>query len=145
MQIVKNELFTILIPDKGYKIINKTNGRCFKKVYLGKNDSVENYGETVDEKYINMDYVVELDTIKDNININNKQNDVIIDLLLLTLDEMYISIEPILSMMPMTMNDVEDVGTDTSKFVLLYKMMIDRELKTIDEIPERFKNQINKL
>ena len=70
MQIIKSTFFTTIIPDKGYKIVNKNNGKFYKKVLLGPNDSVDNYGEVVDEKYINMDYVVELDKLKSTIEEN---------------------------------------------------------------------------
>lgn len=143
MQIIENPLFTILLPDKGYLLINKNTSVCYKKVYLGKNDSPDNYGEVVDDKYVNMEFVVELDDIKENINSTNEMNEMTIDLLLLTLDEMYVSFEPILSMVPMTM-DLEH-EEKVSKFVNLYLLMIKKGLKTIDEIPEKFREQVNRL
>lgn len=137
MQIIESTFFTTIIPDKGYKIVNKNNGKFYKKVLLGPNDSVDNYGEVVDEKYINMDYVTELDKLKSTI----EENELTIDLLLYSIDEMYTSVEPLLAMVPMTIETENKV----SKLVNFYVLMIKKELKTIDEIPERFKEEVRKL
>lgn len=137
MQIIESSFFTTIIPDKGYKIVNKNNGKFYKKVLLGPNDSVDNYGEVVDEKYINIDYVVELDKLKSTI----EENELTIDLLLYSIDEMYTSVEPLLAMVPMTIETENKV----SKFVNFYVLMIKRDLKTIEEIPERFREEVRKL
>lgn len=137
MQIIESSFFTTIIPDKGYKIVNKNNGKFYKKVLLGPNDSVDNYGEVVDEKYINIDYVVELDKLKSTI----EENELTIDLLLYSIDEIYTSVEPLLAMVPMTIESENKV----SKLVNFYVLMIKRDLKTIEEIPERFKEEVRKL
>ena len=127
MQIIENSLFKILIPDKGYKLVNKNTGKYYKKVILGKNDSIDNYTEEIDEKYINPEFI--------------EQNELTIDLLLYTIDELYTSIEPLLTMIPMTIETENKV----SKLVNFYVLMIKRDLKTIEEIPERFREEVNKL
>ena len=140
MQIIESKLFTILLPDKGYKLINKNDGNCYQKIYLGVNDSADNYGEVVDDKYVNMEYVAELNDIKENVNVFKEQNDLTVDVLLLTIDEMYTSVEPLLAMMPMTLS--EDAEIKISKFVLFYKMMVDRGLKNVEDVPERFRDML---
>ena len=137
MQIIKSTFFTTIIPDKGYKIVNKNNGKFYKKVLLGPNDSIDNYGEVVDEKYINIEYVVEIDKLKSTI----EQNELTIDLLLYTIDELYTSIEPLLAIVPMTIETENKV----SRLVNFYVLMIKRDLKTIEEVPERFREEVNKL
>ena len=137
MQIIKSTFFTTLIPDKGYKIVNKNNGKFYKKVLLGPNDSIENYGEVIDDKYINVDYIVEMDNLKSII----ENNELTIDLLLYTIDELYTSVEPFLSMVPMTIETENKV----SRLVNFYVLMIKRDLKTIEEVPERFREEVNKL
>lgn len=137
MQIIESSFFTTIIPDKGYKIVNKNNGKFYKKVLLGPNDSVDNYGEVIDEKYVNMDYVVEMDKLKSTI----EQNELTIDLLLYSIDEIYTSVEPLLDMVPMTIEGESNV----SKLVNFYALMMKRELKTIEEIPERFREEVRKL
>ena len=137
MQIINSTFFTTLIPDKGYKIVNKNNGKFYKKVLLGPNDSIENYGEVIDDKYINVDYIVEMDNLKSII----ENNELTIDLLLYTIDELYTSVEPFLSMVPMTIETENKV----SRLVNFYVLMIKRDLKTIEEVPERFREEVNKL
>ena len=137
MQTIKSTFFTTLIPDKGYKIVNKNNGKFYKKVLLGPNDSIENYGEVIDDKYINMDYIVEMDKLKSII----EDNELTIDLLLYTIDEMYTSVEPLLSMVPMTI----ETEIKISKFINFYALMIKRGLKTIEEVPEKFREEVNKI
>ena len=137
MQIIKSTLFTTLIPDKGYKIVNKNNGKFYKKVLLGPNDSIENYGEVIDDKYINVDYIVEMDKLKSTI----ENNELTIDLLLYTIDELYTSVEPLLAIVPMTIETENKV----SRLVNFYVLMIKRDLKTIEEVPERFREEVNKL
>ena len=127
MQMIENSLFTILIPDKGYKLVNKNTGKYYKKVILGKNDSIDNYTEEIDEKYINPEFI--------------EQNELTIDLLLYTIDELYTSVEPLLAMIPMTIETENKV----SKLVNFYVLMIKRDLKTIEEVPERFREEVNKL
>lgn len=135
MQIIKSTFFTTLMPDKGYKIVNKKTGSFHKKVILGKYDSPDNYGEVVDEKYINMDYVVELDNLKDS----NKQT---LDVLLMAVDEIYMSIEPLLMMVPMIIPEDEPT---INYLVPFYAEMVKRGLKTKAEIPERFRDEVVKL
>ena len=126
MQKIENNLFTILLPDKGYKLVNKNTGKYYKKVILGKNDSSDNYTEEIDEKYINPEFI--------------EQNELTIDLLLYSIDEIYTSIEPLLAMVPMTIETENKV----SKLVNFYVLMIKRDLKTIEEVPERFREEVNK-
>ena len=127
MQKIENNLFTILLPDKGYKLVNKNTGKYYKKVILGKNDSIDNYTEEIDEKYINPEFI--------------EQNELTINLLLYTIDELYTSVEPLLAMVPMTIETENKV----SKLVNFYVLMIKRDLKTIEEVPERFREEVNKL
>lgn len=140
MQIIDSGLFTILIPDKGYKLVNKTNGLCSKKVYLGKMDSPDNYGEIVDDKYVNMEYVVELSDMKENIEKTNSQNEMDINTILMTVDSMFNMFEPMLALMPNVMS-VED-NQQYQPFINFYVCMIQRGLKTIDDIPDRFKEDV---
>ena len=137
MQVIKSALFTTIIPDKGYKIVNKNNGKFYKKVLLGPNDSIDNYGEVVDEKYLNVDNDIEMDKLKSTI----EQNELTIDLLLYSIDEMYTSFEALLTMVPMTIESENKI----SRFINLYTLMVKRDLKSIEEVPERFREEVRKL
>lgn len=132
MQVINSRLFTVLVPEKGYKLVNKNTGTYHKKIYLGINDSPDNYGEVVDEKYINMDYVVELDNLKES---NNNT----LDVLLMAVDEIYTSVEPLLMMVPMT---IPEEGSINNNLIPFYVEMVKRGLKTKEEIPERFKEEV---
>jgi hypothetical protein len=140
MQIIESGLFTILVPDKGYKLVNKTNGMCSKKVYLGKLDSPENYGEVVDEKYVNMDFVVELNDLKEDYKKTCEQNELDTDLLLMVIDSMYNMFEPLMGMMPMALSETKEKQQDI--FVEFYVQIVKRGLKSIEEIPERFREEV---
>ena len=53
MLVYVNSLgITCLEPEEGHLIKKIRNGQIFKKVYLGKNDKVENYKEIVDVNYV---------------------------------------------------------------------------------------------
>ena len=140
MQIIDSGLFTILIPDKGYKLVNKTNGLCSKKVYLGKMDSPDNYGEIVDDKYVNMEYVVELSDMKENIEKTNSQNEMDINTILMAVDGMFNMFEPMLALMPNIMSSEDN--QQYQPFINFYVCMIQRGLKTINDIPDRFKEDV---
>lgn len=126
MQIINSNLFTILIPEKGYDIIDKETGKKYKKLYLGVNDSIDRYGEIINPKYVNLDYVMECE---DNI-----------DTLLLTIDELFLMIEPILAMIPSSASI--DADEKQNKFVDFYIKMVNRGLKNIDEVPEMFREKV---
>lgn len=142
MQVIENGLMRVLIPDKGYKLVNKNTGKQMDKVYLGRLDSIDNYTEVIDEKYVNTDYVVELNDLKEDYNTTKEQNEKAIDLILLTIDELYVTFEPMLSEIPSTTDDSEQT---VSKFVMFYTEMVKRGLKDIEDVPERFKEAVRKL
>lgn len=140
MQIIDSGLFTILLPDKGYKLINKTNGLCSKKVYLGIMDSPDNYGEIVDDKYVNMEYVVELNEIKETFEKSNSQNEDDLNTIMLVVDGMFNMIDPLLALMPAIMSD--DDNQQYQPFIDFYTCIVKRGLKSIDDVPDRFKEDV---
>ena len=70
---------------------------------------------------------------------NNDTQDEVINVSLLATDEMYNMLEPILGMTAET--SMLEVG-EVSKMVDLYVAMIQRGLKTIDQVPERYRKQV---
>lgn len=148
MQVIENGVSRILIPEKGYKLVNKNTGKQMMKVYMGKLDSVDNYTEIVDEKYVNMDYVVELDDLKEDYNNNKEKNNMSIDLILSTIDELYTLFEVLLKSInePMAMSMFNEIlKQPISNLALMYVEMVKRGLKDKDEIPERFKEAVNNI
>ena len=73
---------------------------------------------------------------------NNDTQDEVINVSLLATDEMYNMLEPILGMTAET--SMLEVG-EVSKMVDLYVVMIQRGLKTIDQVPERYREEVQAL
>ena len=70
----------------------------------------------------------------------NANQDDLIDITLMATDEMYIMIEPLLAAQPQFVN-----GKGVSKMVDMYVAMVIRGLKTIDEVPARYREQVREI
>lgn len=55
MEIIDNGIVRVLTSEKGYKLYNINTNQYYDKVYLGINDSIENYREIIDEDYVDPD------------------------------------------------------------------------------------------
>ena len=130
MKLVERNGLRILISDFGYLLHNKGNDIYAEKFYLGINSNVNDFEEVansnIDEKLITK--ITEIDKE------NSIQNE-LIDISLLATDEMYIMIEPLLEAMIINERGV-------SKMVDMYVAMIIRGLKTIDEVPLRYREEV---
>ena len=130
MKLVERNGLRILISDFGYLLHNKGNDIYAEKFYLGINSNVNDFEEVansnIDEKLITK--ITEID--KENL-IQNE----LIDISLLATDEMYMMIEPLLG--AITINE-----RGVSKMVDMYVAMIMRDLKTIDEVPLRYREEV---
>lgn len=71
----------------------------------------------------------------------NKTQDMLVDTTMLATDELYTMIEPILETVPQTMS-LERSG---SKMVDMYVCMIQRGLKTIEQIPARYREEVRRI
>jgi hypothetical protein len=129
MKIVNKGVLRILYPENGYELINKTTGANSDKIYLGALDSMDNYIEVMKEDYYN--------------NINDLKNELDDENILLmnTLDSLIVLLEPVITAMPMTLNEEEKVSP-IDIIVKFYVRMIERGLKDIDEVPSSFKSLI---
>lgn len=67
----------------------------------------------------------------------NRSQDDLIDITLLATDEMYMMIEPLLAEQPQMIN-----GKGVSKMVDMYVAMVIRGLKTIEEVPARYRKEV---
>lgn len=137
MQIIETNLLRVIVPEKGYKLVNKENNKSFNKVYLGINDSPENYIEVVDEQFVDMKYIVEIDEIKTNNNDN-------LDMLLLSMAKIYEMVEPFLAMIPATMS-VENIEENQNPLINMYLQIVQRGLMDIEQIPEIFREDVRKM
>lgn len=145
MQIVETNLFRVLTPDKGYKLVNKTTNKEFNKVYLGVHDSIDNYIEVIDDEYVDVKYKIELNELKDKVINDQNDNDLNLDVVLLSIAKIYEMFEPFLAMMPMTMNLDEEITEQSNPLINLYLCLVKRDLMDIDNIPETFKEDVMKL
>ena len=71
----------------------------------------------------------------------NKTQDTLINTTMLATDELYTMIEPILETVPQTMS----VERSTSKMVDMYVCMVQRGLKTIDQVPTRYREEVRRI
>ena len=129
MQIIESGSMRIIIPDKGYKIVNKTNGKSYNKVYLGVRDDLERYVEVLDT-----DMMLEINNIKENA----IDNDIDIEILLMSVDRLYELLEPLLI-------DTMSVMENEDPLLQLYLRIVKKGLKDVEEIPERYKEQVKAL
>lgn len=125
----------ILTSEFGYLIHNTQTDTYAEKVYLGKFASLDDFEEVEDE---NMDkkLFVKIQNID---NENMVQNETL-DTTMLALDEMFVLFEPIL----MTTMSVLSVNKKEVRnpMVELYVVMIQRGLKTIDQVPARYREEV---
>lgn len=126
---------TVLYAEE-HKIL-KSGNVYSTQVWLGVNDSIDNWSE-VDISILNQDTNV-LNRL-DEINITNKNQDNLIDVTLCATDEMYMMIEPLLAAQPQMINE-----KGVSKMVDMYAAMVIRGLKTIDEVPARYREQVKEI
>lgn len=71
----------------------------------------------------------------------NKTQDELINTTMLATDEMYMMIEPLLSEVVQTLS----LERSVSKMVDMYVAMVQRGLKTIDEVPARYREQVKEI
>lgn len=71
----------------------------------------------------------------------NKTQDILIDTTMLATDEIFTMIEPILELTPQTIN----LERSVNKMVDLYIAMIQRGLKTIDQVPTRYREEVRRI
>ena len=133
MKLVERNGLRILTSDFGYLIHNKENDIYAEKFYLGINSDVNDFEEVadsnIDEKLITK--ITEID--KENL-IQNE----LIDISLLATDEMFMILEPLLEAV-----QINERGM--SKMIDMYVAMIMRGLKTVDEVPLRYREDVRRI
>ena len=80
--------------------------------------------------------VVDIKQIKQT----NTTQDSLIDIALMATDEMYMMIEPLLAQQPQFIN-----GKGVSKIIDMYVAMVIRGLKTIEEVPARYRKEVQSI
>ena len=116
MKLEERGTLRILTPEVGYKLYCVSTNSYVTKVYLGVNDSIDNYREMVDEDYVDIDMVTELKETQERVSLTEEVNAVqdevlnismlatdeinteyssLVDSILLAIDELYCMIEDI--------------------------------------------------
>lgn len=147
MQIVETDLLRVLIPEVGYKLLNKTTNKQFGKVYLGKYDSIDNYVEVVDDEYVDVKYTKEMVELKEQVVNNQSNNEFDLDVLLLSVAKVYEMVEPVLAMVPVTMNmdrNRNNAGK-MNPIINMYVVIVKKGLMDIENIPESVREEVKNL
>lgn len=137
MKITNRNGLRILTPKCGYLLYDPVNDIYSEKVYLGKGASPDAYEEVMKENAIN-DVCEVIPTMMD---VSENQYE-LLDTTFMAIDEVFCLIEPFLAMIPMTMSLEREV---INPMVELYVVMIQRGLKTIDQVPERYREDVKEL
>lgn len=116
MKLEERGTLRILTPEVGHKLYCVSTNSYATKVYLGVNDSIDNYREMVDEDYVDIDMVTELKETQERVSLTEEVNAVqdevlnismlatdeinteyssLVDSILLAIDELYCMIEDI--------------------------------------------------
>ena len=133
MKLVERNGLRILTSDFGCLLHDIKSDIYSSKFYLSKNASLDDFkevkDENIDEKLINK--VAEIDQE------NLIQNE-LIDISLLATDEMFMILEPLLEAV-----QINERGM--SKMIDMYVAMIMRGLKTVDEVPLRYREDVRRI
>ena len=133
MKLIERNGLRILISDFGHILHDIKSDIYSSKFYLSINASLDNFkevkDENIDEKLITK--VSEID--KENL-IQNE----LIDISLLATDEMFMILEPLLEAV-----QINERGM--SKMIDMYVAMIMRGLKTVDEVPLRYREDVRRI
>lgn len=92
----------------------------------------------VESKFTYTSYIPSITAMQET----NKNQDDLINVSLCATDEMYMMLEPLLQSVPQTLQINERM---VSKMVDLYVAMVIRGLKTIDEVPLRYREEVKKI
>ena len=137
MRYVEENGLRILTSEYGKLLYDEKTDTYHKRVFLGKFASPDDYTEVVDPD-ASPNLVVELKNGEET----NKTQDFMIDTTMMALDELFTIFEPLLAEVPMTMSLRRE---EANPMVELYVVMIQRGLKTIDQVPERYRSEVQLL
>ena len=90
MKLEERGTLRILTPEVGHKLYCVSTNSYVTKVYLGVNDSIDNYREVIDEEYVDIDMVTELKETQERVALTEEVNatqDEILNISMLATDE----------------------------------------------------------
>ena len=179
----------ILRAEGSNKITNEARDFFTETIYLGKNDSPDNYEEVgrdvwkhfvkeenpdinelkarTEDLQSSVSNLQEETTILNETQLMNGEIDNIImeaitdsdekhealtDVMLCAIDEVFMMLDPLISVseeVVMSMENSDQLGEllnkEVSKMVELYVVMVQRGLKTIEQVPARYREQVREL
>ena len=189
MQIIDDGVVIKLLADKDKRITNSSRTIFAEVVYLGKNDSQDNYEEVgrdvwkhfikeenpdIDELKSRTDDLQssvsslqeetsalnetqlmsgEIDNIiMEAITDSDEKHEALTDVMLCAIDEVFRMLDPLISVseeVVMSMENSEQLSEllnkEVNKMVELYVVMVQRGLKTIEQVPARYREQVREL
>ena len=179
----------ILRAEGSNKITNESRDFFTETIYLGKNDSPDNYEEVgrdvwkhfvkeenpdINELRARTDDLQssvsslqeetsilnetqlmseEIDNIiMEAITDSDEKHEALTDVMLCAIDEVFMMLDPLISVseeVVMSMENSDQLGEllnkEVSKMVELYVVMVQRGLKTIEQVPARYREQVREL
>lgn len=137
MRYVEKDGLRILTSEYGKLLYDEKTDTYYKRAFLGKFASPDDYTEVIDPD-ASPNLVADLKNGEET----NETQDFMIDTTMMALDELFMIFEPLLAAVPMTMSLHRE---EANPMVELYVVMIQRGLKTIDQVPERYKAEVQVL
>ena len=171
-----------MLADEGKKITNANRSFFSDFIYLGKNDSPDNYeevGREIWKHFIEEENpdIIELtartEDLQEDVQVLNEMQDmnletddmlmsaiadsfesheVMMDVMLCAIDEMYQLIAPVMETdeeicvtMGLDANILNKIKNNNNIFGNLYVIMVERGLKKIEEIPNKYKSYVANL
>ena len=179
----------ILRAEGSNKITNEARDFFTETIYLGKNDSPDNYEEVGREiwkhfvkeenpdvnelKSRTEDLQSSVSSLQEETSILNEtqlmseeidniimeaitdsdeKHEALTDVMLCAIDEVFMMLDPLISVseeVVMSMENSDQLGEllnkEVSKMVELYVVMVQRGLKTIEQVPARYREQVREL
>lgn len=189
MQIIDDGIVTKILADADKRITNSSRDFFSEVIYLGKNDSADNYEEVGREIWkhfvkeenpdvnelksrtddlqssvsslqketsaLNETQLMseELDNIiMEAITDSDEKHEALTDVMLCAIDEVFMMLDPLISVseeVVMSMENSEQLNEllnkEVDKMVELYVVMVQRGLKTIEQVPARYREQVREL
>lgn len=189
MQVIDDGIVTKILAEEGKKITNLERSFFTDIIYLGKNDSPDNYEEVGREiwKHFVKEENPDINELKartddlqssvsslqeetsilnetqlmseeiDNIIMeaitdSDEKHEALTDVMLCAIDEVFMMLDPLISVseeVVMSMENSDQLGEllnkEVSKMVELYVVMVQRGLKTIEQVPARYREQVREL
>ena len=182
MKVVNSDKFIKIVADEGKKITNANRDFFSDYIYLSKNDSPDNYEEVgreiwkhfIEEENPDIrELTARTEDLQENVQVlNEMQNtsletdsmlmsaiaesfeshEVMIDVMLCAIDEMYQLITPVMEAdeeicvtMGLDANILNKIKNNKNIFGNLYVIMVERGLKKIEEIPNKYRSYVANL